>query len=163
MAERKFPCARSTTMARTTRAPSDGVATALGIHLCLYCAVAGCLGYGLYALLQPTRFANPGVAAYEPPPGTVVTYTLPLRLPNRALAGAAAVTSPEPETTGLSAGRPEADAFAQSTSPSELEVVAVPSKRPSKPRRDIQPVSAPQQRPACIPSYDSSGAQTGAC
>jgi hypothetical protein len=89
-----------------------------------------------------------------------VTYTLPLRLRNdRALGAAAAPTSPEPETTGLSAGRPEAEAFAQSTSPSELGAAAMPSK----PRRDIQPVSAPQQRPACIPSYDSSGAQTGAC
>src|SRR5262245_31250554 len=91
-AERKFPCARSTTMARTTRASSDGVATALGIHLCLYCAVAGGLAYGLYALLQPARFANPGVAAYEPPPGTVVTYTLPLRLRNRELEGEAGPT-----------------------------------------------------------------------
>jgi hypothetical protein len=152
-------------MTRITRAPSDGVATALGIHLCLYCAVAGCLGYGLYALLQPAHLVNPGVAAYEPPPSTVVTYTLPLRLRTRALGGAAALTPPEPETTGLSAGRPEAEAFAQSTSPSELEAVAVPSKRSSKPtpRRDIQPVSAPQQRSTCIPSYDSSGAQTGAC
>jgi len=148
-------------MARITRASSDGVATALGIHLCLYCAVAGCLGYGLYALLQPARFANPGVAAYEPPPGTVVTYTLPLRLRNRAL-GSVAAPTPEPETTGLSAGGAEVEAFAQSTSPSELEAVAVPSKRPSKPRRDILPVSAPQHR-ACIPTYDSSGAQTGAC
>jgi hypothetical protein len=159
-AERKFPCARSTTMARTTRAPSDGMATALGIHLCLYCAVAGCLAYGLYALLQPAHFANPGVATYQPPPSTVVTYTLPLSLRNREPGGAAALT-PAPETMGLSAGRPEAEAFAQSRSPSELE--AMPSKRPSKPRRDIQPVSASPQRRACIPSYDSSGAQTGAC
>jgi hypothetical protein len=150
-------------MARTTRAPSDGVATALGIHLCLYCAAAGCLAYGLYALLQPAHFANPGVAAYQAPPGIVVTYTLPLRLQNRALGGAAALAPSEPEITGLSAGRPEAEAFAQSTPSLELEAVATPSKRPSKPRRDIQPVSAPQQRPACIPSYDSSGAQTGAC
>ena len=74
--------------------------------------------------------------------------------------GAAALT-PAPETMGLSAGRPEAEAFAQSRSPSELE--AMPSKRPSKPRRDIQPVSASPQRRACIPSYDSSGAQTGTC
>jgi hypothetical protein len=161
VAERKFPCARSTTMARTTRAPSDGLATALGIHLCLYCAVAACLAYGLYALLQPAHFANPGVAAYQAPPGTVVTYTLPLRLRNdRALGGAAALAPPESQT---SAARREGEAFAQSTSPSELEAVAVPSRRPSKARRDIQSVSAPPQRPACIPSYDSSGAQTGAC
>src|SRR5262249_48159727 len=98
------------------------------------------------------------VAAYEPPPGTVVTYTLPLRLRNQALGGAAGPMVPEPETTGLSAGRQETDAFAQSTSPSEPEVIAVPSKRPSKPPRDILPVNAPQQRPACIPTYDSSGA-----
>ena len=30
--------------------------------------------FGLYELLQPTRFNNPGSAAYKPPPRTVIAY-----------------------------------------------------------------------------------------
>jgi hypothetical protein len=144
------------------------VATALGIHLCLYCAVAGGFGFGLYLLFQPTRFPNPGVAAYKPPPGTVVTYTPPLQWQkDRALVGSPEPTKPEPETTGQSIRQPEADMAVQSTSQSqpETETVTPPSKRPSKhaSRRDIEPERTVPQRSACIPSYDSSGAQTGAC
>jgi hypothetical protein len=152
-------------MARFPRAQSDGEATALGIHLCLYCAVAAGLAFGLYALFQPTRFPNPGVAAYKPLPGTVVTYTPPVRLQDtRARVGPAEPTKPEPETTGLSAHRPM-EAIVQSATQAELEAVATPPKRPSRqrPRREAQPESTAPPRSACIPSYDSSGAQTGAC
>jgi hypothetical protein len=139
---------------------------ALGIHLCLYCAVAGGFGFGLYALFQPTRFPNPGIAAYKPPPGTVVTYP-PLRPQNsRALVSSAEPTSPELETTGLSPRQP-VEAIVPSAVRPEPETVAAPSKRPPKQkqtrRRDPQPESTTPQRSACIPSYDSSGAQTGAC
>ena len=46
----------------------DSVTAALGIHLIVYCAVGACLVFGLYALLQPSRAPNSGLAAYEPPP-----------------------------------------------------------------------------------------------
>lgn len=151
-------------MARSSRSPSDGVATALGIHLCLYCAVAGCFGFGLYALFQPTRFPNPGIAAYQPPPGAIVTYAPFLRLQDRrALMDSTGPTKAEPETTALSIRGPVAELIVQPTS--QPETVTPPLKRPSKQasRRDVQPASATRQRSACIPSYDSSGAQTGAC
>ena len=61
-------------MAGYTRHQGDGLAGALAIHLFLYCAVAGCFFFGLYELLQPTRFNNPGIAAYNPPPRTVIAY-----------------------------------------------------------------------------------------
>ena len=55
----------------------DSVTAALGIHLIVYCAVGACLVFGLYALLQPSRAPNSGLAAYEPPPGAVVKYGKP--------------------------------------------------------------------------------------
>ena len=55
----------------------DSVTAALGIHLIVYCAVGACLAFGLYALLQPSRAPNSGLAAYEPPPGAVVKYGKP--------------------------------------------------------------------------------------
>ena len=55
----------------------DSVTAALGIHLIVYCSVGACLAFGLYALLQPSRAPNSGLAAYEPPPGAVVKYGKP--------------------------------------------------------------------------------------
>ena len=55
----------------------DSVTAALGIHLMVYSAVGACLAFGLYALLQPSRTPNSGLAAYEPPPGAVVKYGKP--------------------------------------------------------------------------------------
>ena len=52
----------------------DSVSAALGIHLIVYCAVGACLAFGLYALLQPSRTPNSGLAVYKPPPAAVVTY-----------------------------------------------------------------------------------------
>src|SRR5262247_1089825 len=55
----------------------DSVTAALGVHLIVYSAVGACLAFGLYALLQPSRAPNSGLAAYEPPPGAVVQYGKP--------------------------------------------------------------------------------------
>ena len=87
---------------------TDGLQAALAIHLGLYCAVAGAFALGLYLLLQPSRSANPGLAAYRPPAATVLThteaYTEALRSePSRLGGGPVAALAPEPETTGASA------------------------------------------------------------
>src|SRR5262249_30178525 len=55
----------------------------------------------LYYAMQPTRVANPGLAAYKPPPRTVMTYTVPLTFEREATTPAAAAS--EPETVGASA------------------------------------------------------------
>jgi hypothetical protein len=52
--------------------------------------------------MQPTRLINPGLAAYKPPPRTVVTYAGPLPTEREAITPAAMV-APEPETVGASA------------------------------------------------------------
>ena len=67
----------------------------------MYCAGAGLIAFALYYSMQPTRVANPGLAAYKPPPRTVLTYTVPLTLEREATP--AAVAASEPETVGASA------------------------------------------------------------
>ena len=57
-----------------SREQTDGVDVALAISLGVYCAFAACFALGLYALLQPSRHPNSGLAAYKPPPAMVVTY-----------------------------------------------------------------------------------------
>lgn len=50
--------------------PTDGGegAADLGvwIYLGIYCGLVGCFGLGLYELMQPARYQNPGLAAYKP-------------------------------------------------------------------------------------------------
>jgi hypothetical protein len=134
------------------------VAAALGIHLCLYCALAGCFAFGFYALMQPTPYPNPGVAAYEPPPATVINYALPPRLANsiQEPLASAALGEPEPETTGRSTPQPE-------LAPAPAPVATSPPKATRKPRRDVKAERPTLKRSACIPGYDSSGAQTRPC
>jgi hypothetical protein len=144
---------RSTRMARYSRPQTDGLAAALGIHLAIYCAVGGCFAFGLYALLQPSRFPNPGLTAYKPPPGTVITYVPSFRNEAEAIVPAALV-EPELETIGRSTHQPEPETMATSAPrPNEME----------KSRREVKTESPRQQRAVCIPGYDSSGAQTRPC
>lgn len=129
------------------------MAAALGIHLTLYCAVGGCFALGLYALLQPSRFPNPGLAAYQSPPGTVATYIPHFRNGAEAVVPAALI-EPELETTGRSTRQPEPEtATAAAPRPSGINKVG----------REAKMESPQQQRTTCTPGYDSSGAQTRPC
>jgi hypothetical protein len=53
---------------------------AIGIYLSAVCALIGCFFFGLYELMQPARYANPGMAAYKPPPASVVAYAPPFQI-----------------------------------------------------------------------------------
>ena len=45
--------------------------------LAAYTIVFGLFAFWFYSLAQPRYAANPGLAAYEPPPATVIDYTMP--------------------------------------------------------------------------------------
>jgi len=161
---------RSDNMALYPKYERDGLAGALAIHLCLYCAVGGCFAFGLYELLQPARSSNPGIAAYKPPHRTVIVYG-----PSSGLPPPREETIPEPiatddlasqlETTRRSVPAPE---------PTGIETVERQQPRPQvkkvkhnpKALARREPSTQPETTPArvaCIPRYDSSGAQTGVC
>jgi hypothetical protein len=146
------------------RQQDNGVGAGLGFHLCLYCAVAACFAVGFYALLQPVRVPNPGLAAFKPLPGTIVTYVQlpPSRKDVAALAAPiapAVLTQPELETTGGATSQAQEPA-----SPPQLQTVKSAAQQPKiKPRREARSENSTQQRVACLPGYDSSGAQTRPC
>ncbi|MET0925452.1 MAG: hypothetical protein ABWY47_20130, partial [Xanthobacteraceae bacterium] len=56
------------------------MSVAVGICLTAYALVFGLFALWLHSLLQPRVFANPGLAAYAPPPGVVISYDMPARL-----------------------------------------------------------------------------------
>jgi hypothetical protein len=85
------------TSAHSSRIASDGLDAALGIYLAVYSVAAACFAVGLYALLQPSRSHNPGIDAYNPPPGTVISYVAPTHTRS----------PPPPDTDGRSAAAAE--------------------------------------------------------
>ena len=143
----------------------DSVTAALCIHLIVYCAVGACFAFALYALLQPSRTPNSGLAAYRPPTGTVVAYGKPFLAKSVSEPIApVAVVELEPTTTGRSTPEPE-QLNPTVTAPSQT------AKRPKRPRivqarqpsREVRVESPTRRSAACIPGYDSSGAQTRPC
>jgi uncharacterized iron-regulated membrane protein len=95
-------------VAGTSRHRGSGLVTALVIFLGVYAGIALCF----YWLMQPSVAKNSGLAAYQPPPKTVVIYADMPRLPPPpseslvALAGAEptqeiaekSVAAPKPES-----------------------------------------------------------------
>jgi hypothetical protein len=132
-------------MPQSLQRDPDGVAGALAMHLCLYCAVAACFALILYYFMQPTRLPNPGMAAHKRSPSTV-SYVELLRS-EREAANREVRVEPEPETTGAATRqasdvKPETKkAKGQSTS----------QTRPRPPRR--QPQSPDTTHYAQEPSF----------
>jgi hypothetical protein len=118
-------------MANRSRYPDGGSATALAIYLGVYLGLAGCFGAGFYWLMQPRVFANPGLAAYKPPPKTVViTAGLPgPRVPPPA---------PEPTPVAIATPAPviaESSAIDQKKAAKKQSVVTIQRARRPRPDR----------------------------
>jgi len=60
-------------MARCSRRRIDGASVGLAIYAGVCCGIIVCLALGFYQLMQPRRFANPGLVAYKAPAGVVVS------------------------------------------------------------------------------------------
>jgi hypothetical protein len=70
----------STACVPMTRYRVDAKSAAIGIPVAAYLIVLGLIALSLYSLLQPRYIPNPGLAAYKPPPATVISYEMPARL-----------------------------------------------------------------------------------
>lgn len=124
-------------MPRSSQRYSDGLASSLAIHLCLYCAVAACFALVMYYLMQPTRLPNPGMAALKPS-RTTTNYIESLRSEREAKADVK--IEREPETTGA-ATRERSD--------------IKPETKKAKPQTSTRSQNhvAPRTQPAEMPHY----------
>jgi hypothetical protein len=156
-------------MAGYARYRGNGLAGALAIHLLIYCTVGAGFFFGLYELLQPTRFNNPGIPAYKPPPRTVIAYG-----PSSGFPPPPDATIPQPITTDDLASQLEPNvrsAFAHAPDGIETIERRQPPVALKKVKRSQKVLArVPSTRPdtgrarmACIPRYDSAGAQSIAC
>jgi hypothetical protein len=89
--------------ARLPQVEKTGLAIATNFAVCAFlCALAV---FGFYRLMQPERNANPGIAAYTPPPRTVINFPVAAQFTRnqRATSSPASDVSPTnnaDETTG---------------------------------------------------------------
>jgi hypothetical protein len=121
-------------MPRALQSESDGMAAALAIHLCAYCAVGALFALLLYYLMQPTRLPNPGIAALKTSP-TTVSYVEWLRSERDAAKRGAVKrdlkVEPEPETTGAAARQtPEPNPEAKKTKAAQVQQRTRAARRP---------------------------------
>jgi hypothetical protein len=140
----------------------NSATAALGIHLIVYCCVGACLASGLYAVLQPWRAPNSGLAAYKPPAGAVVTYGKSL-LPKSVAETIAPVTLIEPEPAMTARSTPEPELKPTVTAPSQPHADNRSHRKAKRPNREVKMESPKRQGAPCIPGYDSAGAQTRPC
>ena len=122
--------------------PTEGVGTTLAVPLALYAIAFGLFVMFLYSQLQPRVAPNPGLAAYQPPAGTVISAIMPVRLPTSAPVVEPVLVSPaEPEasaTDGRASQQPDSDV----AEVKPAEVKPAPTQRAkATPRR---PKAAPQ-------------------
>jgi hypothetical protein len=152
-------------MALPPRRDDDGLAAALCIHLCIYCAVAACFGLGFYVFMQPSRSTNLGLTAYKPPPATVITSGLPARLSERERIQPFVVMRAEPQTDARATPPPALETASRSTlQPSAAAPVPrSPARQAKRPAPQVAAEAPKPQGSPCLPDYDSSGAQTRSC
>jgi len=127
--------------------------------LLMACAFAcGAAVFGFYKLMQPVRYANPGIAAYDPPPRTVINYPPAARFTHNQSATPTDVLSADnvTETTGRAIQAEEAPskmvdpppAIAASPVPVEKPVVkrVAAARSNSSPARERAAVAYPSAR-----------------
>jgi hypothetical protein len=102
---------------RTVTYQDRRLAFALGINVGVYAGIIACFAAGLFWLMQPKVIQNHGLAAYKPPPGTVVNYADSTRVPP------ALSEPPEPETVGMAEPAPAVVASPVAATPSPAAAI----------------------------------------
>jgi len=102
----------------------------LGIYGALCCGGIAVYAFWMYGVLQPTSAQNPGLAAYKPPPATIVGYRPPAMVP-AAPREALTVIEPGPEPSGKQTA-PEAAGSTVLQHPSDVNHVPVVNNGPAQ-------------------------------
>jgi len=109
----------------------------IGMLLTAYTIVCGLFALWFYSFFVPARsLVNPGMAAYKPPPATVIDYQIPARVepPRQVPPPVEAESRPEqPMTTGLASTG--ASSKAVERSPERI----IDVKKPPRPKSAASP------------------------
>ena len=109
----------------------------LGIYLLIFCVVVGCFCIWFYELMQPARYPNPGLAAYKPPPATVILEPQQPRPQDDPGLGVA-VARVEPEQEASDKGAPQSTAVKSNR---ESKTLSQKRHHAALPRRSRNPMT----------------------
>jgi hypothetical protein len=104
-------------IAGTSQSRGSGLVTALAVFLAVYAGIA----LGFFWLMQPSVSKNSGLAAYQPPPKTVVSYASSPWVPPAPSERLATLAGPEPagEIVDKSVAAPKQEVTKQETNERE--------------------------------------------
>ena len=120
--------------AMRTRLPQpEKTGFAIATHFTVCAFLCGLAIFGFYKLMQPERNANPGIAAYTPPPRTVVNYPAAQFKHNQTAASSPAIDVPPADKADETTGRA---IQAEETAPRKVD-----------PSPAIGPTLAPAEKP----------------
>jgi hypothetical protein len=130
-------------MARCSRGQIDDASVGLAIYAIFCCGIIVCLALGFYELMQPRRFANPGLAAYKAPPSAIVNLV------------DLAAPAPPPELITASIEPPELTT-ASIEPPAQTPDISASRQRQTKPKtapaRGARETAARPDDGLCIPA-----------
>jgi hypothetical protein len=98
----------------------EGARVAIPTYLAVCVFICGALVWGFYELMQPTRYSNPGLAAYKAPPGIGIT-SLPA-----SISGHERALQPVPNESDLKHTADETTGRATQSPEPEPAVASVP-------------------------------------
>jgi hypothetical protein len=124
-----------------TRQRIDGSSAAVGIPVAAYFIVLSLSALWFYSLLQPKHIPNPGLAAFKPPPATVIRDDMPVRL--------VAQHGQAPPLAEIESPREEPKITVVESQPEEPQLTVVESK----PERIIR-VKEPKRPQAPTPRWE---------
>jgi hypothetical protein len=86
---------------------TEASGAAITLHLLFCMSVFGLFAFGFYSMFSPRYIPNDGLAAYSPPPATVIKYPSIARMPysERARVETSVETNMPDETTGRAVER----------------------------------------------------------
>ncbi len=124
---------------------------AIAVYLAVCMFVYGLFGFGFYKMFQPLQFPNPGLAAYKPPPATVITYAATAKL----IYGEPAPSETATEEPSHGAPDEATRAYASAT---PLVTAAIPVAHMPVPHVKREAATRPARGESASSSFAASGA-----
>jgi hypothetical protein len=127
---------------------TEASGAAITLHLLFCMSVFGLLAFGFYSMFSPRYIPNDGLAAYSPPPATIINYPSITRAPHdeRVRVDASVEIDRRDETTGRAVERP--------ITPAPIAPEPVPEVKSNVAAREVTRHAA--QRPRKAPETHAS-------
>jgi hypothetical protein len=115
--------------------PKNTTGVVIAFHLAVCMFVCGLFGFGFYDMFRPLQFPNPGLAAYKPPPATIIAYAATAKFAHGESASSETTTEEPSHDTPDETNRAYASATPSVTAAIPIAHIPVPHVKREAPTR----------------------------